>query len=664
VKDVEHRIERLINSMDEDEPSEPDPIDAAFGVDAASLPPERAAPRADTCAMAVLLARALEGTPGLLAQLRHRSPKVCIKTAAQDDVDLAVEVLQHTALAQRMGQVNPTVRPRFAGYSIFGSATLTPDRVGRWVVAGACHPASPLLLVSSDPAAEAAPAVLRTFPHTLELPRIDIACLDLVIETVTGQPSAIALDPQILAQISFADCAFAILPERSPEDCRTALLAAVESRLVARTTGPRLEQLCGYGAAKAWGLEVVADLQAFRERTLTWADFPNRSLLLAGPPGSGKTSFAAALARSAEVPLLASSVAEWNAAKHLSGTLAAMRATFEGARQAAPCVLLIDELDGISRRGRLRGEYVEYWQQIVNLLLELLDGTAKNDGVIVIGATNFSEMIDPALLRSGRIDRRIDLAVPGVAALAGIFGFYLGDGFDHATLTALARAAIGKTGADCEVFVRRAKAAARRAARPVSAADILEVIDHDNAAVSAAVRRRVAVHEAGHAVVALALNFAAVESLTVSGGAGQATLGSLDLLYTAQSAKDRLAVALAGRAAEELVFGTVGIASSGEANSDLAIATRLATMVELQFGFGELGLAYLDADLPQAAAVPGLLPAVRRHLDEAMARASAVLIDQRGFLDRLAAELFRTGVLLEEDIQRIASPSHPSIRLH
>jgi ATP-dependent Zn protease len=187
----------------------------------------------------------------------------------------------------------------------------------------------------------------------------------------------------------------------------------------------------------------------------------------------------------------------------------------------------------------------------------------------------------------------------------------------------------------------------------LSATDILNAIGHDSAAVSAEVRRRVAVHEAGHAVVALVLGFAPVESLSINGGIGHAKFGAINPVYTAQSGKDHMAVAMAGRAAEELVLGTIGAGGGGETSSDLAVATRIAVAMELQFGLGELGLPYMETDLSTAAAVPGLLSTVRRHLDDAMERASSVLIEHRGLLDRLSSELFRTRVLLEEDIQGI-----------
>jgi ATP-dependent Zn protease len=121
---------------------------------------------------------------------------------------------------------------------------------------------------------------------------------------------------------------------------------------------------------------------------------------------------------------------------------------------------------------------------------------------------------------------------------------------------------------------------------------------------------------------------------------------------------------MVGRAAEELIFGTIGSGGGGQAKSDLAIATRIAAAMELRLAVGELWLPHMDVDLPAAAGVSGLLPAVRRHLDDAMDRACAVLIEHRGFLDRLSAELYRTGVLLDDDIQTIATACRATVRLN
>jgi hypothetical protein len=131
----------------------------------------------------------------------------------------------------------------------------------------------------------------------------------------------------------------------------------------------KFEGLHGYGAAKAWGIDLIADIAEFRAGRLAWEGAGNPTLLLSGPPGVGKTAFMTVLAKAAGLPLIATSVAAWHSAGHLGDTLKAMRKSFDQAFAKSPCVLFIDELDGISNRSRLQGEYVEYWSQIVNLLL-------------------------------------------------------------------------------------------------------------------------------------------------------------------------------------------------------------------------------------------------------------------------------------------------------
>ena len=114
-----------------------------------------------------------------------------------------------------------------------------------------------------------------------------------------------------------------------------------------------LDDLAGYGEAKTWGLELSADMTDWRKGLITWGDVDHRAVVLTGPPGTGKTSFATVLAATLRVPLVATSVAEWNGRDHLSGTLKGMQAIFDQAIAQAPCVLFIDELDGISSQPSL-----------------------------------------------------------------------------------------------------------------------------------------------------------------------------------------------------------------------------------------------------------------------------------------------------------------------
>ena len=190
-----------------------------------------------------------------------------------------------------------------------------------------------------------------------------------------------------------------------------------------------VERLAGYGDAQQWALDLKLDLEAFGNKEVGWSDLSSR-LLLSGPPGTGKTTFARALCNTLGVPLIATSVARWLEASNLGDVLAAMNATFEHATRSAPCILFIDEIDNIGNRGGSDRPYDDYWSSLVNRVLELLDGTSKIEGVIVVGATNRPDKIDPALLRSGRLEKHIVIPQPDTAALAKIIAHHLGSDLD------------------------------------------------------------------------------------------------------------------------------------------------------------------------------------------------------------------------------------------
>lgn len=197
---------------------------------------------------------------------------------------------------------------------------------------------------------------------------------------------------------------------------------------------PRVETLSGYGEAKAWALELKEDLALWCAGTLRWEEMGTK-LLLSGPPGTGKTSFARALCNSLQVPLIATSVATWMEPGYLGDVLMRMSAAFAEAEAAKPAILFVDEIDGINMRGSA-GEWTTYWDQIVNRLLELLDGSTRSDGVVVIGATNNLDRIDTALLRSGRLERHVVIPKPDTEALVGILRHHLKGDIDAVVATA------------------------------------------------------------------------------------------------------------------------------------------------------------------------------------------------------------------------------------
>ncbi len=187
-----------------------------------------------------------------------------------------------------------------------------------------------------------------------------------------------------------------------------------------------VENLAGYGDARRWALDLKLDLGSWQSGEVDWSDLSSR-LLISGPPGTGKTTFAKALCNTLQVPLVATSVARWLETSHLGDVLAAMTTTFEHATQAAPCILFIDEIDNIGNRGGgSERHYDDYWSTLVNRMLELLDGASKTEGVIVVGATNNPEKIDAALLRSGRLEKHIIIPPPDTEALIGIIAHHLG----------------------------------------------------------------------------------------------------------------------------------------------------------------------------------------------------------------------------------------------
>jgi SpoVK/Ycf46/Vps4 family AAA+-type ATPase len=205
-----------------------------------------------------------------------------------------------------------------------------------------------------------------------------------------------------------------------------------------------VETLSGYGRAKDWALDLKADLNDYRASILAWSEMSTK-LLLSGPPGTGKTTFARALCNSLQIPLVVTSVSTWLQGGHLNDVIDRMSKTFVEARAMAPAILFIDEIDGIGKRQPAEREYADYWNTVVNKALELLDGAIKNEGLIVVGATNRPDHIDEALKRSGRLETHIEIPRPDVPTLAEILAHHLGD-----DVTLLIREPVPETRSEAE----------------------------------------------------------------------------------------------------------------------------------------------------------------------------------------------------------------------
>ncbi len=419
-------------------------------------------------------------------------------------------------------------------------------------------------------------------------------------------------------------------------------------------TGPRLEQLSGYGEAQEWGLDLAKDLQQFKAGRLPWSQMP-KGLLLSGPPGCGKTTYAQALARTCGVKLVVGSYGEWAAGHGQTDLLKKMRKSFEKAALQVPCVLFIDEIDSFPDRDRVP-EWGAVWErQVVNGLLELIDGVGSAEGIIVIGACNNPGIVDPALKRAGRLDHHIEIPLPDAEAREGIIRHHLrkaGCYFAPGELDEAAARTGGENGASLEKIVRDAVRRARRLARPLTIGDVLESLP-ERIVLSEEYQRRAAVHEIGHALVGVLTGkeqlklVAIAESVPTAArvdgavGGGVQFESAFAMIRTKSYYLGQITTKLAGSAAEELIYGD---ASDGR-TVDLAQATTLATMIYVHLGYGDMLTSEPEIDHNALQAMRLRDREIQRRVEatlrEQMDRARSILEEHRDLVISLADLLFR-----------------------
>lgn len=494
---------------------------------------------------------------------------------------------------------------------------------------------------------------------------LDARMLRSVIGEVTGRAPTAEVPEAVAAAVTPDILRMARGRRQSADAYLARLVALVGAPVPAGRPGPTLDGIHGMEEAVAWGRRWIRDLGAYRSGAIPWGAV-DAAALLHGLPGTGKTMFAEALARSAGVPLVSASFARWQASGggFLGDCLKAMRATFADARRRAPCVLLIDEVDAIGSRQGDKGEHRDYWTAVVTCLLELLDGTEGRAGVLVLGTTNDPVALDPALVRSGRLDRMLEIRLPGAAALAGILRHHLGDDLAGEDMVPAARLALGGNGADCARWVRTARQSARQEGRPVAAADLLAAIG--TAEFPPEVERMIAVHEAGHAVVTAVLRPGSVVAARIGPGGrlSGAVQASHDIRSTREAIHGALVELLAGRAAEEVLLGFYSGGSGGSAGSDLAMATCHAVALEVALGLGAFGPMWLGSPTPDTVGTyltlrPTLAAKVQAYLEAVHVEAVELIRDRRGAVSAVADALVEMRSLTGEEIEALVAAHGP-----
>lgn len=394
-----------------------------------------------------------------------------------------------------------------------------------------------------------------------------------------------------------------------------------------------------------------------------------RGVLLVGPPGTGKTLLAKALAGESKANFIAVDGSYFTAMFYGAG-VSKVKELFKLARKNAPCVLFIDEVDGIGKRtqGGQGGGAESELNRIINRVLVEMDGFGSLENVVVVAATNYEDNVDPAMRRPGRFDLLVRLTLPSLPDRQQLFELYVGK-LSHdgtADTAALARMTAGLTPADIANTVNKAASSAAEAgAQTVSHEHLLRAIETHQLGgevsavkglLSESTRERLAYHEAGHALVGHWLQLGAVERVTIE-PRGQAlgvtyiSRGTEDPLYAQAELSNRLAMMLGGHEAELLVKGSV---SSG-ASDDLKRASELAVNMVGSLGFSKTFGLLSVAGVPKELLGPDIQAAVlkeaRAMLENAQAQCEQLLTSRRWQLDALAQALLQREVLCGEELK-------------
>ncbi len=398
---------------------------------------------------------------------------------------------------------------------------------------------------------------------------------------------------------------------------------------------------------EAQAAQLLTDLTLWQDGKLEWTDVPS-SVFLYGEPGNGKTLFAQSLAGSADIPLIATSYADCQKAGHLGDYLNEMAGQVEMAIKQAPCVFLIDEMDNFFTRSAA-DHTARYMHSVVNGLLEQLSKLNDAPGVILIGAGNNRAGIDPAVLRSGRFDRHIELTRPDHRGIQTLLRHLSGEVITAELAREMADGMLGCSAADVANLLRRARATARCSGEAFQLGHLRQELKSITSRRTSESLYRSAIHEAGHTIVAHHLGKPLPErvQITVQGGEYHSWP---ETCLTAALYEDQLAILMGGRAAEVLLLG----APSNGGTTDLQDATALAFQARHQWGLYDNTLIALPADLVQTLTPShGIGKQINEDMQAALLTAREIIEERQDQLTQIAEALLTHRELTRDMLEEV-----------
>jgi cell division protease FtsH len=507
------------------------------------------------------------------------------------------------------------------------------------------------VVVTQDPAALLPGLVRIAADLVIRLPRPDAAIMRRAIARLTGKTPASSLRNLALEKVDVPGLLTVLRPGSTPGQCLVRLksLCATVLTSAGTTTGPTIEELPLVDPVRNWADELLAQM-----RGIDAGEVPPTSLrhaVLEGPPGTGKTLIAHALSRSSGWPMHATSIGDWFATSdgNLGGVSRACRAFFDSLLSQEKAIGFIDEIDALPDRSQLAPKDLQWWGTCITLVLSEIDRVRRSGKpILLVAATNFYGRLDRALTRHERMEQQVRVYPPRTEAEIGaVFRYHLNGALDENTISTVARLCVGTTPAAISSTVEEARAIARKGRRPLIPEDLIAAacpIDRR----PPAELRKIAIHEAGHVVVAHLLGFSTASVSIIASG----PMGGVTRMRDLPSAPDRselealVMMHLGGRAADI----AVGKGAHAGAAEDLETVTHLISQ-----GICRLGLYGTLTQLDAASS--DLATEIEGHLKRLLQRTIGLIKANAMVVTALADALLARRILNESEISQILEAS-------